>query len=148
MLRRDLYLGSLHGFLHPLEGLLGIRVAVLVRVKLLRQLTVKLGKLGGLHLDHACHQQVVGRVKELIHQEHLVFSYTYPLTHRRFAQVVAGQCFRLGVDLTLESAFLLAIHLFKIRRRIGHVTALTVTKLILHSKLCPAEHLLLHAGEV
>jgi hypothetical protein len=48
----------IHSALNPLERVLCLGMAVLVRVKLLRQFAVKLGELSGLHVLHARHQDV------------------------------------------------------------------------------------------
>lgn len=67
-----LSLHGIHGCLHFLESLLGFRMAILVRVELLRQFAVELGEIRGLHVLQSRDQHVLGCVQELKHQEHLL----------------------------------------------------------------------------
>jgi hypothetical protein len=52
-------------------------VGILVRVELLRQFTVKLGEIGGLHDCQSLDQHVMGGIHELEHQEYLFFHSCY-----------------------------------------------------------------------
>jgi len=65
-------LSLVHCALNPLERLLCLGMDVLIGVKLLRQFTVKLGELSGLHLLHARYQHVDRAVEELVHNVDLV----------------------------------------------------------------------------
>lgn len=65
-------LNLVHCALNPLERLLCQMVCVFIGVKLLRQFTVKLGELSGLHLLHARYQHVDWAVEELVHNVDLV----------------------------------------------------------------------------
>jgi hypothetical protein len=47
-------------------------MTILVWVKLLRQFTIKLGELGGLHLFHARYEHFRGRVQELVDNVDLI----------------------------------------------------------------------------
>lgn len=61
-----------HSRLNPLECLLCLGMTILVWVKLLRQFTIKLGELGGLHLFHARYEHFRGRVQELVDNVDLI----------------------------------------------------------------------------
>ena len=48
-----IFLCSIHSLLNPLECILCFWMTILVWVKLLRQFSIELGELGGLHFHHA-----------------------------------------------------------------------------------------------
>lgn len=72
LMRRDFCLGMFHGLLHPLERLFCLRMIVLVRMKLLRQLVVMLGKLWWIHLLHSLDDYILWSVQEFVHQINFV----------------------------------------------------------------------------
>jgi hypothetical protein len=72
-------LHGIYGCLHFLESLLGVRMAILVRVELLRQFAVELGEIGGLHDWQSLDQHVLGCVNKFEHQIYLLFYTCYIL---------------------------------------------------------------------
>ena len=150
-------LGLIHCALNPLERLLSLWVAILVRVKLLRQFTVKLGKLSGLHLLHAGNQHVNRTVKELVHYVDLV------LLLKGICRAAPQVCFHLlhrsFVDFLLNRRQTLSFSRFGMPLRvctkllITCVSTLTlveavVLQLTFHLLSSFLEHLFLHLGDV
>ena len=150
-------LGLIHCALNPLERLLSLWMAILVRVKLLRQFTVKLGKLSGLHLLHAGNQHVNRTVKELVHYVDLV------LLLKGICRAAPQVCFHLlhrsFVDFLLNRRQTLSFSRFGMPLRvctkllITRVSSLTlveavVLQLAFHLLSSFPEHLFLHLGDV
>lgn len=143
-------LGLVHGALNPLERFLSLGMAVLVRVKLLRQFTVELGELSRLHGLHARYQHVDWGVQELVDNVHLV------AVLRGFSFKRLQVCFRL-VYCSLVNLLLNVGHAFSfvgLRHRLGaklriaSVSSLSlleriVSHLTFHFLSCFAEHFLL-----